>query len=43
MAECMLFRWTELGKPLFMIPRDFRDRILIGIGDKSEKASESQQ
>jgi len=24
----MLARWSELGKPLQMIPRDFRDRIL---------------
>lgn len=39
MVECMLSRWTELAKPLFMIPRDFRDRILVGgidRGDKSE-------
>ena len=24
----MLARWSDLGKPLFMIPKDFRDRIL---------------
>lgn len=42
MVECMLYRWSELGKPLFMIPRDFRDRILIGVGDKLEKGSENQ-
>ena len=24
----MLSRWNDLGKPLFMIPKDFRDRIL---------------
>ena len=40
MVECMLYRWNELGKPLFIIPRDFRDRILIGIGDKTDKALE---
>jgi hypothetical protein len=36
----MLYRWNELGKPLFIIPRDFRDRIIIGIGDKTDKATE---
>ena len=40
MVECMLYRWNELGKPLFIIPRDFRDRIIIGIGDKTDKATE---
>jgi len=39
MIECMLHRWTDLGKPLFMIPRDFRDRILAGVGDKNERGS----
>ena len=28
----MLDRWNDLGKPLIMIPKDFRDRILIGVG-----------
>ena len=28
MIETMLERWDNLGKPLFMIPKDFRDRIL---------------
>jgi hypothetical protein len=28
MIETMLERWSDLGKPLFMIPKDFRDRIL---------------
>ena len=38
-------RWSELGKPLFMIPRDFRDRILLGITDrdKSEPSLELYQ
>jgi hypothetical protein len=31
MIEQMLQRWNELGKPLFMIPRDFRERILTGM------------
>ena len=37
MIECMFKRWAELGKPLFMVPRDFRDRILIGVIDKSDE------
>ena len=28
MIEEMLRRWMDLGKPLFMIPKDFRERIL---------------
>ena len=28
----MLDRWKDLAKPLSMIPKDFRDRILIGVG-----------
>ena len=32
MIQDMLDRWKDLGKPLLMIPKDFRDRILIGIG-----------
>ena len=31
MVESMLDRWNDLGKPLFMIPKDFRDRILAGM------------
>ena len=31
MIELMIQRWNELGKPLFMIPRDFRERILTGM------------
>ena len=32
MIQDMLDRWKDLGKPLLMIPKDFRDRILIGVG-----------
>jgi hypothetical protein len=31
MIEEMLERWRDMGKPLFMIPKDFRDRILLNI------------
>lgn len=31
MIEEMLDRWREMGKPLFMIPKDFRDRVLLNI------------
>ena len=31
MVEDMLVRWNDLGKPLFMIPKDFRDRILLNM------------
>ena len=31
MIEEMLERWKQLGKPLFMVPKDFRDRILLNI------------
>ena len=31
MVEDMLSRWNDLGKPLFMIPKDFRDRILLNM------------
>jgi hypothetical protein len=31
MVEDMLARWNDLGKPLFMIPKDFRDRILLNM------------
>ena len=28
MVEEMMVKWSDLGKPLFMIPRDFKERIL---------------
>ena len=28
MITTILHRWSELGKPLYMIPKDFKDRIL---------------
>jgi len=31
MIEEMLVRWSEIGKPLFMIPKDFKERILLNI------------
>lgn len=31
MLEEMLARWNELGKPLFMVPKDFKDRILLNM------------
>lgn len=31
MILTILHRWGELGKPLLMIPKDFRDRILQDI------------
>lgn len=31
MVEDMLERWADQGKPLFMVPKDFRERILINI------------
>lgn len=27
----MLDRWCDLGKPLFMVPKEFKDRILINM------------
>jgi hypothetical protein len=31
MIEEMLDRWKQIGKPLFMVPKEFRDRILLNI------------
>jgi len=31
MLEEMLTRWNELQKPLFMVPKDFKDRILLNM------------
>jgi len=31
MIEEMLVRWSDMGRPLFMVPKDFRDRILLNI------------
>jgi len=31
MLEEMLDRWKDMGRPLFMVPKDFRDRILLNI------------
>ena len=28
MLQEMIERWQELGKPLFMVPKEFKDRIL---------------
>lgn len=28
MLHQMLDRWKDLGKPLFMVPKEFRERIL---------------
>lgn len=27
----MLDRWKQSGKPLFLVPKDFRDRILLNL------------
>ena len=31
MIELMLYRWNDLGKPLFMIHREFKDQILSNL------------
>jgi hypothetical protein len=31
MAEEVLRRWNDQGKPLFMVPKDFKEKILTNI------------
>jgi hypothetical protein len=31
MIEEILKRWSDLGKPLFMIPKDFKERLLLNM------------
>ena len=31
MLQDMLDRWQDLGKPLFMVPKEFKDRILMNM------------
>ena len=31
MIQDMLYRWADLGKPLFMVPKEFKDRILMNM------------
>jgi hypothetical protein len=31
MVEEMLKRWNDMGKPLFILPKDFREKILISM------------
>ena len=31
MIELMLYRWNDLGKPLFMIHREFKEQILSNL------------
>ena len=39
MAFNFVRRWKELGKPLFLIPKDFRERILTTSTDQEVKLS----
>ncbi len=31
MVDELMKRWTDLGKPLFMLPKDFREKLLSGM------------
>jgi hypothetical protein len=31
MIQDMIDRWNDLGKPLFMVPKEFKDRILMNM------------
>jgi hypothetical protein len=31
MIDEIMKRWIDLGKPLFMIPKDFKERLLINM------------
>ena len=31
MIDEIMKRWTDLGKPLFMVPKDFKEKILINM------------
>ena len=37
MMEEMLTRWEQLGKPLFMVPKDFKERIITLTADQDVK------
>jgi hypothetical protein len=38
MAQLIIWRWTECGKPLFLIPKDLKERILAsGISARIRK------
>ncbi len=31
MAQDLIDRWTDIRKPLFLTPKDFRDRVLVNM------------
>lgn len=31
MIDEVVKRWTDLGKPLFMVPKDFREKLLANM------------
>ncbi len=37
MVQDMLARWQEIGKPLFLTPKDFKERILTSACDSEVK------
>ena len=37
MAAVLVRRWKEYGKPLFLIPKDFKERILTSAMDQEIK------
>jgi hypothetical protein len=37
MTKDMVMKWRELGKPLFLIPKDFKERILTSSMDQEVK------
>jgi hypothetical protein len=39
MVDDMLLRWQDIGKPLFLTPKDFKERILSSAADTEVKLS----
>ena len=37
MVNQMIQRWIQNGKPIFMVPKDFKDRIITVIMDQEVK------
>lgn len=37
MVNDMLTRWQDIGKPLFLTPKDFKERILTSAADQEVK------
>ena len=37
MVNQMIQRWIQNGKPIFMVPKDFKDRIVTVIMDQEVK------